>query len=64
MHKHVLRSIEGIEIFPIIGLVIFTLFFIGLVFYAIKLSKPLVNRMENLPLEDGTSSAISNDLQL
>jgi len=57
MYKHVLRAIEGVEIFPLIGLVIFTGFFVGLLFYVFKLSKGLVNHMENLPLEEETPSA-------
>lgn len=63
MYKHVLRAIDGIEIFPVISLVIFMVFFAGLVLYAFKLSKNIVNHMENLPLEDDTPS-ISNKMTI
>jgi hypothetical protein len=52
MYKDVLRSIEGIEIFPVISLIIFTLFFGGLIFYAMGLRKNKVEALANLPLED------------
>ncbi len=52
MYKEVLRSIENVEIFPIISLVIFVLFFIGITIWAILVPKEYVSHMESLPLEE------------
>ncbi len=55
---------DGVEIYPLISLVIFMLFFAGLLFYVVKLSKPLVKHMAELPLEDDTTPSTSNKLAL
>ena len=47
-----LTSIEGIEIFPIISLLIFFSFFIGLGVYMVKVDKKKIKELKNLPLED------------
>ncbi|SFB52907.1 CcoQ/FixQ family Cbb3-type cytochrome c oxidase assembly chaperone [Algoriphagus aquimarinus] len=52
MYKEVLRSIEDIEIFPIISLVIFVLFFIGIAIWAIRIPKDYVDHMSSLPMDD------------
>lgn len=59
MYKDVLRSIANIEIFPIIGFLLFMGVFIMITIYAIRLSKKEVTELENLPFdfeqEDGSS---------
>jgi len=50
--KHNMETIGGIEIFPIISLVIFFLFFMGLLVWVITTKKQYVDYMEKLPLED------------
>ena len=52
MIKNVLESIAGIDIFPIISLVLFALFFGSVLVWVYKLDKKTVSRMKNLPLED------------
>ncbi len=47
-----LTSIEGIEIFPIISLVIFFSFFVGLGIYMFKVDKEKIKELKNLPLEE------------
>ena len=47
-----LTSIEGIEIFPIISLLIFFSFFIGLGVYMVKVDKKKIKELKNLPLEE------------
>lgn len=49
--KHHLETISGIEIYPLISLCIFFVFFIGLVVYVVKMNKKYVEAMESLPLE-------------
>ncbi|MDD2982644.1 MAG: CcoQ/FixQ family Cbb3-type cytochrome c oxidase assembly chaperone [Crocinitomicaceae bacterium] len=50
--KHSLTSIVGVEIFPLISLIIFSLFFAGVIFMVIRMSKKEVADMSDLPLED------------
>ena len=52
MLKSVLESIEGIDIFPIISLVVFALVFCAMLIWVFKLDKKTVTKMKNLPLED------------
>ena len=52
MIKNVLESISGIEIFPIISLLIFVVFFSGVLYWVLKLDKKTIDKMKNLPLED------------
>ena len=49
--KH-LESIEGVEIFPIIALVIFLVFFTVMLVYALKQDKEKMKACGNIPLED------------
>lgn len=52
MFKHYFERIEGIEVWPIISLIIFFTFFVGLIFWVIKMDKKYVRKMENLPFEE------------
>lgn len=54
MHKDVLQAISGIDLFPIIALVLFVSFFAGVLIWVAKMSKSDVEHMKNLPLEDDT----------
>lgn len=53
--KNYLETIAGIEIYPIISLVIFFAFFVGLIIYVFKLDKSSIERMSNIPLLDDKS---------
>jgi len=50
--KNVLESIQGIDIFPIISLTVFALFFCAMLIWVFKLDNKTVAKMKNLPLED------------
>ena len=50
--KHYFESIAGIDIYPIISLLIFFIFFVGLTFYVVYMRKPRVEYMRNRPLDD------------
>ena len=52
--KHHMTSMDGIEIYPIISLCIFFLFFTGLTIYTMSMKKSFVTEMSNVPLEDDT----------
>jgi len=47
-----LTSIDGIEIFPIISLLIFFSFFVGLGIYILRSDKKTREEIKNIPLED------------
>ncbi|MEQ6121625.1 cytochrome C oxidase Cbb3 [Reichenbachiella sp. MALMAid0571] len=51
MFKHYFEGIQNIEVWPIISLTIFFMFFIGLLIWVFKVDKKYINEMENLPLE-------------
>ena len=57
---HHLESIAGIEIYPLISLVIFFVFFLALLVFVVKLSKKYVKVMESLPLENEAESVELN----
>ena len=47
-----LTSIEGIEIFPIISLIIFFTFFVGLGIYILRTDRKRIDALKQLPLDD------------
>jgi cytochrome c oxidase cbb3-type subunit IV len=49
MYKEVLRSIAGIEWFPIVGLVIFFTFFMLWLVYVMSMKKQEISVLESLP---------------
>ncbi len=54
MYKDVLRSIDNIQIWPVISFVIFFSFFIGLLWWAFAADKKFIEEMSNMPLQDDT----------
>jgi cbb3-type cytochrome oxidase subunit 3 len=50
--KQYAETIDRIEIYPMISLLIFFSFFTLLIWYVIKLDKHRVSKAANLPLED------------
>jgi len=50
-----LQSIEGIEFFTIVSMVIFILFFIGMIIWLFKVDKKYIKTMSELPLEEGNN---------
>ena len=59
MYKDVLSRMEGVELFPLISLVIFFTFFVLLITWVIRLNRGYIDTMENLPLEDNESSVMA-----
>ena len=60
MFKHYFEGIENIEIWPVMALIIFFLFFTGLLIYTFKIDKKYVKKMENLPLERDDAESNTN----
>jgi len=50
--KHNLETIEGIETYPIISLLIFFAFFIGLGLWVFSYKKEKIEEMSQIPLND------------
>jgi hypothetical protein len=59
MYKEILRSIENIEIYPIISLLLFMGFFIGMFLWVIRVPKGYIDHMKSLPIEDQDPSTPS-----
>jgi hypothetical protein len=52
MHKEVMRAIAGIDVFPVISLVLFVIVFTVAVIRALRLDRRLVEQLSLLPLDD------------
>lgn len=50
--KHNMESISGIEIYPILSLLIFFIFFIALYTWVYTYKKEKITEMSNLPFND------------
>ncbi|HMQ43987.1 CcoQ/FixQ family Cbb3-type cytochrome c oxidase assembly chaperone [Mariniflexile maritimum] len=50
--KGYMDSIDGIEIFPIISLLIFFTFFVGLFYWVFTAKKEYIKDVSNLPLDN------------
>ncbi|MFG4001895.1 CcoQ/FixQ family Cbb3-type cytochrome c oxidase assembly chaperone [Flavobacterium aquidurense] len=58
--KHNMETISGIEIYPILSLLIFFFFFVGLGFWVFSYNKEKIQEMSEIPLDEGYS-IISKD---
>jgi len=54
MYKQILQTIQNVDIWPAISLVIFFVFFIGILIKVALIDKKFVKKMEDMPLDDGT----------
>jgi hypothetical protein len=52
MFKEVLQSIEGVEFYTIISMMIIILFFVGMIIWLLKVDKKYIKTMSELPLEE------------
>lgn len=51
--KHNMSSIDNIEIFPILSLLIFVIFFAIVITYVIMMKKPQIKKLSATPFEEG-----------
>jgi len=58
MYKDVLRSMEGIDIYPSISLILFFAFFILLIGYLVRTGKKHWEHAANLPLESDETTTL------
>lgn len=47
-----LSTIGGVEIYPLISLSVFVMFFVGLIIYVVNTDKKYIDQMSDLPLEN------------
>ena len=60
--KHNLADIDGVEIYPIISLLLFFIVFITMIVFVFKLPKKSIDEVSQLPLEnDNNSKEINNE---
>jgi hypothetical protein len=52
MYKEILRSIVGIDVFPVVSLAIFVTVFTAAVVYAVRLDRGRVAALAALPLDE------------
>jgi cytochrome c oxidase cbb3-type subunit 4 len=52
MYGDILRGIIGIEIFPVLSLVIFVTFFTGVLVRVARMTRPQIEHLSRLPLAD------------
>lgn len=60
MYKEILQSIEGIEIYPIISLIVFILFFIVVTIRLVRMDKSYINKMKKLPLNNEDNKKLNS----
>lgn len=56
--KHHMESITGIEIYPLISLVIFFVFFVALFYWVITAKKDYITTVSNIPLDNQNDSIL------
>lgn len=62
MIKEILQSIEGVEIYPIISLLIFFSFFIGIAIWLMKMDKSQIIKIKKIPFNnDNNQNLISGE---
>lgn len=49
--RHYLETITGVDVYPMISLFIFLIFFTGLAVWAIKANKHYIREVKKLPLD-------------
>lgn len=60
MFKYYFEQIHNVEIWPIISLTIFMIFFLCLLLWVYTTDKSYITKMENLPMDDAADSNTSN----
>jgi len=53
MYKEILRGIGGIDVYPVVSLVIFVTFFAVVIVHALRMDARRVGRLAALPLDGG-----------
>jgi cytochrome c oxidase cbb3-type subunit IV len=60
MYKNILQSIDNIEMWPLISLIIFFLFFLVLLWHVFTTDKKFIHKMGQMPLDEPPSQNHQN----
>jgi len=63
MYKNVLTGIPGIEVYPIVALLLFFGFFLGLIVWYIRVDRSRMDEVAQLPLQDADRTVSSTTEQ-
>lgn len=55
MYRQIMESITGVDIYPVISLSVFFLFFTLLILYVIKTDKKQLDQLSRIPLQNNES---------
>jgi hypothetical protein len=55
MYKDILQSIDGVEFYAIVAMIIFILFFLVMIIWLIKVDKNYIKEMSELPLKENNN---------
>jgi uncharacterized membrane protein len=58
-----LERIQGVEIYPIISLLIFFIFFVVMSYFVFNLDKGYISKMKNMPLEEDEGNDETSELK-
>jgi cytochrome c oxidase cbb3-type subunit IV len=58
MYKNVLEQVDKIAIWPVISLIIFFGFFVGLIWWVVRLDKSHIDHMTSLTKDDDRQSSV------
>ena len=61
MYKDVLEKIDGIGLYGVVSILIFFVFFSGMLTWSLALKKNYLNKMGSLPLDGGENPEPCND---
>ncbi len=59
--KHNLEGIDGVEIYPIISLLLFFTVFVTMLVFVMKLPKKNIDEISQLPLDKQNNKEINNE---
>jgi cbb3-type cytochrome oxidase subunit 3 len=59
--KHNLTEIDGVSIYPILSLLIFTIFFAVVITYVVRMKKTRVEELSAIPFEDDVKTDFLKD---
>jgi hypothetical protein len=64
MYKDILQSIEGVQVYAIAAMVIFILFFVGIIIWLIKVDKRYIKEMSELPLKEDNNETTNEEMKI
>ncbi|NNG26954.1 MAG: cbb3-type cytochrome c oxidase subunit 3 [Ignavibacteriaceae bacterium] len=60
MIRDLLQSIEGVEIYPLISLIVFVVFFVVILVWMLRIDKNYIKEMGQLPLDSNSNRNLNS----